>query len=460
MPSGVLMSNDRTLFSLPEHTVKHDESILHKSKPRLKTAQRNQIEMKFRSLDDLVPHDHKVRDVWAFVEQLDLNKILRRIQSVENGVGRPATDPKILLGLWLYGVLDGFISSRTIATLCEEHIAYQWICGGVPINHHTLSDFATTNGYHFDEFLTQSIAMLTRHGFVNLQKEDVAQDGMRVRANAGGSSFRREKTLKEHMEEAKQYLAKLKQEHEQNPTASHSRKNAANLRAAKERAQKIGESIKELELLREERKKNSKRTRKKLTADDLKEMRSSTTDPEARIMKMACGGFRPGFNVQFATTTKNKIIVGVEVTNQGSDNDLMEAMVLQIKERCGCIPSNMLFDCGYVKYANIDSMAAKYPNCGLIMPVKTYQRSTRDPYSPSPKDSDAVAKWKTRMSTEDAKERYKQRSATAELSNAQARNRGFQQFLVRGTAKAKNMGCVYAVVHNMNRYNKLMKTGK
>lgn len=258
------MNQDRTLFPIPECILEQKPTNITAAKPRLKSAERNQIQFKIGSLDELISADHKARHVVGYVQKLDLSLILTKIKSVDYGVGRPATDPKILLSLWLYAVLEGIISARTIAEFCVEHHAYQWICGGVGINHHTLSDFATKHGEQFDDFLTQSVAILTDLGFVDLTNEEVAQDGMRVRANAGGSSFRREKTLLEHEEKAKQYLAELKKEQEQNPSTSRNRKEAAALRAAENRKKLIAESVENLykirdaknEVIQQHRKKN------------------------------------------------------------------------------------------------------------------------------------------------------------------------------------------------------------
>lgn len=289
-----------TLFSLlPKKTSKHLASRC--SKPRLNTAERHQVELTMVALDDLIPPDHKVRFVWAYVQQLDLSSVLGSIQSVEGSVGRPATDPKILLAIWLYATLEGILSARVIADYCKEHLAYRWLCGGVAMNHHTISDFATKHSDEFDAWLTESVAILMKEGFVHL--EEIAQDGMRVRASAGSASFRREKTLLEYHDEAKNYLNKLKKDFKKNPNQSRSRKEAAAKKVAEQREQKIAKALDELWKLREEKSENLKKQRKKPKEEELQQFRSSTTDAEARKMKMADGGFRPAYNVQFATDT-------------------------------------------------------------------------------------------------------------------------------------------------------------
>jgi len=426
-----------------------DQACTNNENPRLNSAERNQIELRFGSLDDLLPPEHKARFVWSFVNQLDLSNILSKIRVVEHGAGRPATDPKILLAIWLYATLDGNVSARAINAYCREHVAYQWLCGGVKMNYHTLSDFATKHGEEFNEFLIQSIAILMKQGFVNL--EEVAQDGIKIRAHAGGSSFRRESTLQKYYEDAKQYLTKLRLELEQHPEKSRSRKETANLRAAKEREENVKKALDELKKFKEEKSKNAKKHRKKLKEKELQSMRASTTDPEARIMKMACNGFRPAYNVQFASASHGQVIIAVDVVNQGNDAGLITPMLSNIKENHNEIPKNHLVDGGYVDYKEINRAKELFSECTLFMPIRISPNSKKDPNVPQPGDSEAVAEWRKRMGTDEAKKIYKRRGSIAEFSNAQVRNMGLQQFLVRGLNKIKSVALRFALAHNMQR---------
>jgi transposase len=434
---------DRFLFPMPEPEADCPKHAY--GQPRLKTAVRGQVEITMSAIDDLIPPDHKVRFVWAFVEKLNLNSILNSIQSVEGSVGRPATDPKILLAIWLYATLEGIVSARVIADYCKEHIAYKWLCGGVAMNHHTISDFATKHSEQFDEWLTESVAILMKEGFVDLQ--EIAQDGVKVRAYAGKSSFRREKTLREYHEEATCYLNKLRKDFEKNPNQSRSHKEASAKKRAEERERKIAKALEELKKYKEERCKNLKKHRKKPKEEDLQKYRASMSDPEARIMKMPCGGFRPAYNVQFATDTTSQVIVGVSVTNQANDTGLILEMISQIDRRYGKVPSRTLQDGGYTDYGEIERVAEAYKDCKIYMPIRQTDRQ-----HPKAQDSEAVTNWKKRMSTQEGKQIYKKRSPTAECSNAQARNRGLKQFIVKGIHKAQQVALRYAIAHNMQRF--------
>jgi transposase len=442
------MSDCPTLFELPNPSDLANERTPHKARPRLKTAERTQVEFKIASLNDLIPQDHIVRLVYSYVDQLNMSNILGTIQSVEGGVGRPATDPKILLTLWLYATLEGIMSARTIADYCEEHIAYQWICGNVKINHHTLSDFSTKYEQQFDEFLTQSVAILMKQGSIDL--EEISQDGMRVRANAGSSSFKREGKLLIYHEKAKQYLECLRKELKENPSSHRSKKEAAAVRAAEEREKKAKQAIEELTKLNDEKKKNGAGPKK------LKELsekaRASTTDSEARKMKMPCGGFRPAYNVQFATTKNGRVIVGVDVNNRGADSGLIISMIERVCKKFGKLPSRWLVDTGYANYAEFTEADEFYKGCDIYMAPKISGRVERDPYQVLPEDSPGIISWRNRMKTAEAKEIYKGRASTAEFSNAQSRNKGLQQFLVRGLKKVKVVAYRFALTHNMQRF--------
>ncbi len=390
------------------------------------------------SLDALLPEDHQARAVWAYVEQLELAGLYRPIASVEGRAGRPATDPKILLTLWLYATVDGIGSARALERLCGEHAAYRWICGGVNVVHSTLSAFRTGQAEVLDQLLSQSVALLRHKGLIDLRR--IAQDGMRVRAHAGAASFRREKSLKKCLHEAKNRVERLRREIDEDPGATTKREQAARERAARLRAERVAEALRQLPEIQA--------NKPKAKRDDV---RVSTTDPDARVMKMPDGGFRPAFNVQFAADTGSQAIVGVDVTNKGSDLGEMPPMVQQIRDRHGVSPEEVLVDGGFVRLADIEAVAAAPHGSKVYAPVPHHKKSKVSPHEPRPKDGPAVAEWRTRMATDEAKEIYKERGATVECVNAIARNRGLTRFLTRGLKAAKAVALIYALAHNLIR---------
>jgi len=406
--------------------------------PRLRRADRSQVSMIMAALDALLPAEHQARVVWQFVETLDLDPLHAAIRAVPGRAGRDATDPRILMSLWLYATLDGVGSARRLAQLCEDHLAYRWICGGVSMNHHTLADFRTAHVEVLDRLLTESVAVLMNEDLVTMER--VAQDGLRVRASAGTASFRREERLKDLAEQARQQVEALRQEVADNPAGASRRQRAARERAARERQERIARAQAELPSVRAKKR------------SDKEQARVSTTDADARFMKMADGGIRPAVNVQFATDTASQVITGVDVTNNGSDMGQMVPMIQQHEDRHGRPPGAMLVDGGFASRDDIDAATHREPATVVYAPV---QKSRKNKgalcYERQPADTDAVAQWRQRMATPEAQEIYKERAATAECVNAIARNRGLRRLLVRGLRKIKAVVLWFALAHNLVR---------
>jgi len=417
-------------------------------KVRFQRAKRQQIEWKPLSLDQMVPEDDTVRLVWAYVEGLDLSALYAQIKAVEGNAGRDPIDPKILLALWLYATVDSIYSARRLDKLCKKHFSYTWLCGDVGVNYHTLADFRVQHGDILDDLLTQSVATLLHQGLIELNR--VAQDGMRVKASAGSGSFRRKPTLEECLKTAEEHLEELNKEAEEDAAGEDRRTKAAKERAARERVERIKAALEEREKLAEK-----KEQRKKGTGD---EARASTTDAEARKMKMANGGFNPAFNVQFATATNTYVILGTDVTNQGTDGGLIGPMYDQLGERYGQLPEDYLTDHGFAQADDVTKLEAA--GTKVYMPVKGAHKmikAGKDPYLPKKSDNKEMAQWRQRMGTDEAKEIYKQRTATAEFPNACCRNHGLRQFNVRGLLKVKSVALLHAFAHNFQRTLDLRK---
>jgi transposase len=427
LQDSLIDAEQRRLFSLPHGGPVSDTSLTESDNapgsPRLKVPNREQIEFRACCWNDLLPADHQARVVWAYVKQLDLSGLYQSIKAVERRPGQPPIDPAILMALWLYATLRGIGSARELARRCgpRGEIPFQWICGGVSVNYHTLSDFRTAHTELLNDLLTQSIASLLEEGLVTLDR--VAQDGMKVRASAGAASFRRRETLESHLEEARRQVEALQDELQADPAAANARQQAARERAAREREERLQKALEHLQEIEAQ----------KQGAEDKAKARASTTDPEARVMKMADGGFRPAYNVQLATDTQTQIVE-------------------QHDERYGQTPGEMLVDGGFAKKDDITQVSPPHGNTTVYAPVQASKKADLDPHTPREGDSAAVAAWRQRMATEPAKEIYKQRAATAECVNAIARTRGgLYQFRVRGRPKVLAIILWQVLAHNLMR---------
>jgi transposase len=407
-------------------------------RPRLRTANRQQIVFRTAALDDLIPPEHPARVVWDYVVGLDLSPLYHSIKAVAGHPGRPPIDPQILMALWLYATIDGVGSARQLNELCHGYDPYRWILGDVSINYHTLADFRTAHGELLDRLLTQGVAVLVEEGLVDLNR--VAQDGMRVRASAGAASFRRRPTLEEALAEAEAQVQALRAELEADPGAGDRRRQQARERAVRERAERVQKALDRLPELEAKKK-----------PEDREKARCSTTDADAPVMKMPDGGFRPAYNFQFGTATNGQVIVGVEVENTGSDAGQAVPMVEQIQERYETTPGELLIDGGFAQHDQIEGLEAPEVGCTVYAPVPASRDPKVDRHAAKPGDSPAVAAWRARMATAAAKVIYKERASTAECVNAQARNRGLTQLRVRGLAKVKAVALWYALAHNLMR---------
>lgn len=400
---------------------------------RYETANRTQIALTPTDLEALLPAGHAARLVWRFVEGLDLSAFYAAIKAREGHAGRPPIDPKILIALWLYATIDGVGSAREVARLCDAHDAYRWLRGGVSVNHHTLSDFRVGQPVALDALLTQSIAVLLDRRVVTLHR--LAQDGTKVRANAGVRSFRQGERLRECLVLARQQVARAQR---QADAAQSAQAAAAVTRAAEERLARVDEALAQLPAVEA-----VKRRRHSTSVPKV-----STTDPDARVMKLSDGGYRPAYNVQFTTDVDSHVIVGVAVTNDGSDHAALIPMLDQVHHRTGRTPTAVLVDGGYVNTTSVQVTAARGITCYAPVPTGAHApgagvEGTRDP---------AVQAWRRRMATDEAKAVYRQRAATAERINADLRtHRTLTQLPVRRLAKIQTWVLWIALAHNLLR---------
>lgn len=403
-------------------------------------ADRSQVCLRPLDLDSLIAEDHPARLLWQAVERLDLNKFYDAIKARENRPGRTPTDPKVLLVLWLYATSEGEGSARRIERLTQEHRAYRWIRGEVPLNHHMLSDFRWQRAEAMDELLTHLLGVLMHQGLLKLGQ--VAQDGLRVRASAGSGSFRRRKKLKECVAMARQRVQALKEQSTEEAAQRSAAQRAAQERAANERNQRLEQALKELDAIEAHREK----VKKAGGWTPKKEARVSWSDGQARVMKMANGGFRPGYNVQLASAST--FVVGVDVTNEGTDGAQAVPMLEQIERRTGERPKQGLYDAAYSNKETIDELEKR----GVEMFAAAQKRGEHDPYEVVSSDSPAVAQWRRRMAGDEGKSIYKKRSEH-ELVNAKVRTwQSLDRMLVRGIDKVLAVAVLNALTYDLVRW--------
>ena len=407
---------------------------------RLLEPVRDQIELRVVDIESLIGESHPARVIWAYVEGLDLSDLEARIKARDDRPGHPATSPRLLLALWLIATSDGVGSARALERLCEHHDVYRWLCGGVPVNYHTLSDFRVGNADLLDRLLAEHLAALAKAKLVDL--DTLVQDGVRIRASAGAASFRREATLDKHLAVAEAVVEQLKQEVDANSDASNQRMKAAKERAARERSDRLKAAKAAHGEIKEQR---EQRAKKRGNGKKPKEPRASTTDPDARVMKMADGGFRPAYNVQVTSVAGEQIVVDLDVRNTGSDRGLMRPALERLPARKVPLPKNHLVDGGFnsaedIEWAHAEGIEVYCP--------PTQSKHGTDPYLPRRGDGAGVSAWRARMGSEAGKARYKARSI-CECIHARWRNWNLRQLPVRGIEKVYAVMLWYALTNNV-----------
>ena len=312
-----------------------------KGKARLRKPNRAQMVMAMIDVEELVAADHPVRGIWELVGSLDLSKYAEQIKAVEGGAGRPPWDPQLLISLWIYAYSDGVNSAREIERLSKHDPAYQWLVGLEEVNHHTLSDFRAGHRNELNQLFAEVLGLLRAEGLISLER--VTQDGTKIRACASSKTFKREDKIREWIEEAQEHIRIL----DSTPEEEISRRKAkARERAARERKENLTKALSELPKVRAAKGKRKEK----------KEARVSISDPEARKMKHADGGYAPSYNVQITTDAANKIIVGVEVIQAANDYEGLEKGMDQVVANTGEAPKQVLVDGGYVDANNIVAM--------------------------------------------------------------------------------------------------------
>jgi transposase len=411
---------------------------------RMRLADRSQMAMQMCSIDELVAIDHPVRLIWDAVCQMDLSGFTTWIEVGEFTAGRSANDVRVMVGLWLWAATNNVARGRQLERLCQTDLTYKWMCGGLSMNYHTLNDFRVGHQTALDQLFTATLGRLLHAGLVSVTR--ISQDGLRVCASAGTGSFHTRPTLEKCLAEAQTHLADLKKRAQlPDNQGMDEQENQRKTAVATDRLDRVKAALSQITQVEGSRVNQSNKQKRERPA------RASTTDPEARLMKMPNGGFNPAYNVQLASDPVSRAIVGVMVSNSGGDAPLSEPMRQQVELRSGEKVSEHLIDGGYVNLQAIDHAAGDQVD--LYMPVPQANKRTIDRFARREKDSDAVAAWRQRMSTQPAKAIYQQRASTSETINADLRtHRGMSALAVRGIMKVTCIALWSAMAYNLMHF--------
>lgn len=312
------------------------------ARPRVQPVDRSQLVWRTVDVEHLLEPGHPARAIWALTGQLDLSAFYAPIAAVEGTAGRTPWDPRLLISLWIYAYSRGIGAARELARRCTFEPAFQWLTGLGEINYHTLSDFRVAHDAALSELFAQVLGVLSAEGLVTLER--VMHDGTKIKACAGADSFRREERLQQHLAAARAQVQALG-----DPRAEESpRVRAARQRAARERQARLEQAQAELEKIRAV----------KTGAEAQAQARVSLSDPEARVMKQSDGGYAPSYNVQLSTDAAHTVIVGVGISQCGSDYGELVGGVQRVEQNLEQKPAQVVADGGFTSRENIVALAA------------------------------------------------------------------------------------------------------
>jgi transposase len=482
------------------------------TRPRLALVNRRQMVMRTIDVELLIEEDHPARALWELVGRLDLSRYYAEIGSVEGRAGREHTDPQVLISLWLYAYSRGISSAREMARRCEYEPAFQWLCGLEPISHRTLSGFRSAQKAALDDLFVQVLGMLSAEGLITLER--VTLDGTKIKANAGGNTFRRKERIEAHLQWAREQVRRMEEQAAEEEQMVR-RQVAARRRAARQRQSRLEAAVREVERLQREKKDDR----------DSFVARASSTDPEAHVMRNGEGGTVPSYNVQLLTDTTHGLIVNVEATTEAIDHRQLEPALNRCAQTLGRHPQQVVADGDYTNHASVAAAAScgvdfygswqeswrpgerdaqgrlaaflasafhyqAEPNCftcpagetlthraiqnrGHGVRVHVYRApreacrtcALRSPCAPQKarpawvrsitrlEEPAATLAFKAKMATEEAQQIYGQRSRVAEFPHAWIKERcGLRQFRCRGRLKATLEATWAALSYNLTRW--------
>jgi transposase len=422
--------------------------MVMKTNARIKTANRDQLLMDVIDYDKLIPENHPARTIAIFLEQLNLESFYEIIKARDGVAGRSAYDPKLLLCIWLYATVEGISSARLIERLCERDCAFRWICGGLTINHHTLSDFRTENGFNLDKLLTNIVCALVTSKIVRLKS--IVIDGTKMAASASKKSFKGKQKLHQLKKEIGHRVASLRQELNNDSHSSSKRAEAARIRDVLQREKKIKKAL--LELPKVEALKKSTAAKEKKGTKVI-EAKVSISDPDARMMRFANGNIDAGYNCQVAIDPENYFVLSVNVTNEGNDKNLLKPMLEDIEARYDVSPERVLVDSGYLVHQDIIDLAERENPIVIYSPLPK-KKETIKPESlrrrkyREAKYAEPIKAFHRRMANKSAQKYYKRRGRI-ETINGILHNRMPTGFHLRGKNNVQSELLLHAVAHNI-----------
>jgi transposase len=302
---------------------------------------RTKLELRAYDLDSLIAHDHAARFIWELAGKWNLSVFESKCKTEQGKAGRPCWSARLLVSVWVYSYTLGVAAARAIERMSSHEPGLRWLTGDEPINYHTLSNFRVGDEEALKELFAQFLTMLESAGEIDLKT--ILHDGTKMKAVAGKSSFHRRKTLEHRLKQARKVVRELDRRATEVGEAVDEKRQAAQVRAAREKLQRAEAAMEKL-----------KKLEAKAAAEEKAAIRVSDTEPEARKMKHADGGWAPSYNMQVSTEGKMKAVVAIGLCTEANDMHQLTPALERIEETTGKLPQRIVTDNGYVSRDNIE----------------------------------------------------------------------------------------------------------
>jgi transposase len=427
-------------------------------------------------LRDWLPEGHLAWFILDVVDQVDLTAFYRAHR--DDGHGHPAYDPKLLLGVLLYGYCVGVRSSRQLERRCSEDIAFRVLAANQTPDHVTIARFRVRHETALAGFLVESLRLCAAAGMVRVGT--IALDGTKLAGNASDKANRTQEKLEVEVAEILRQAAETDQREDrlfgdargdQLPKGLASKADRlARLRQAK--AQLQAEAAAREQAYQQRVAAHTAAAKAKgTTPRQLKRRPQETpnpkatanaTDPDSRFLHSRNGSLQ-GYNAQ-AVTTLEQVIVAAELTDEANDVHQLQPMLDATAATLAAAgidqrPEAALADSGYW---SIDNLTTIPDAPELLIPPARHGRQgkSRKDGKPSASRSDGLrVAMKAKLASEDGKARYAKRRETVEPVFGQIKEQqGARRFLRRGLRACNAEWKLLCGTHNLLKLWRHMAT--
>lgn len=427
-------------------------------------------------MNEWLPKRHLAHFVNDVVSALSLKAILDSYQELR---GYPPYDPRMMVRVWVYAMMNGIHSSRKIEAALHNDVGFRFLSGNQQPDHWTISEFRRRHHKALGGLFEQTVVLADTARLIKLQQ--VAIDGTKIKANASkhrAMSYGRMKTEEKRIKaEIAEFLHKAEETDaredeelvddlgwetpEELRTAEQKLAVIQAYKAAMEKQAKEG-------LEGDQQKRREKAEHEGKTYEPRKDPESAVprdkdqknfTDPDSRIMLSSDKAFIQGYNAQATVDTENHIIVAADLSNQANDSVHLQEQVQQVERNLGRRPKEVSADAGYYTAANEEFLEEQQIEA-FIPPKKIKHSEWRGQQSLKgriPKNATKRYRMMRKLRTKRGRARYKLRQGTVEpVFGFIKEGLRLRQFLLRGVEKAGSMWKFACAAHNLW---KIFRTG-